>query len=655
MSVLRALTVMTIAALLLTPIIKLLQSHTERKNVVFIQDNSASLRQIHDTATLFQFEQDARSVLTDLEEQVSTAYYYFDEEISRQPGTSFDGKTTNISNAIQQTKEQYSADRLSAIILATDGIYNEGQNPYYQTGLERTPIYVLAMGDTTAGSDAEVQRVFFNRVVYKGDIFQVEADISGSGLKGQNSSVIISEINRGKSTRISSQPLLIDKNEYFGTFTFDLKANRPGVNRYRVHVPALNNEDNKSNNYSDFYVEVIESRQKILLLANAPHPDLNGIKYSLEHLKNYDVDIQYAKSTAANLRDYDLIVLHNLPSAKSPSTTTISEIARRKIPVLYIVGSKTDVRALNRIQDIVKIQQSQSQYTDAEPDINPQFNLFSINNEIRQFSSNLPPLKVPFGSFSTSAGYDVLFKQEIKNIETNYPLIILGETDGNKKGIITGEGIWKWRMYDYVQNNSSERSDELISKIFQYLAVTSDRRRFKIDKDKTIYNENNRIFLTAEYYNASYELKNESDVELKITNENGETSSFAFSKTDNAYALDLGKLAPGEYRYAGSIQDGGQRYNASGQFTVRPMIAELQHIRANHQLLKNLASESGGKLYNMSQLNELKEELKDSNLIKPLYISDYDRASVLNLKWLLGLLLIFLSIEWFTRKYLGSY
>ena len=655
MAVLRFITVTTLAALLLTPIIKMLQSHTERKNIVFLQDNSASLRASHDTLSLREFDKQTDALLSELETQVNTAKFRFDEATTSSIGPSFDGKTTNISSAIQQIKEQYSIDRLSAIIVASDGIYNEGQNPFYQSGLERTPIYVLAMGDTTAGADAEVQRVFHNRVVYKGDEFEVEADISASGLRGNRGQAIVSLISNGKSTRLASQPMNVDKSDFFTTIKFKLKANTAGVNRYRVHVPVLSGEDNKSNNYFDFFVEVIESRQKILLLANAPHPDLNALKNSLENLKNYEVEIQYAKRVTSNFRAYDLVVMHNLPSGKFAMKSALSEINRNNIPLLFIVGTKTNLALLNSIQNVVKIQQAQNQFTDAEPALNPNFNLFSINNEIRQFVSNLPPLHVPFGSFSPSAGYDVLFKQEIKNISTNYPLIILGETGGNKKGVVTGDGLWKWRMYDYAQNKSFERSDELISKIFQYLAVTGDKRRFKIENDRAIYDENDRVFLTAEFYNASYELKNEGDIDLKLTNDKGETSSFAFSKTDNAYALDLGRMAPGDYRYNGQLQDGGQRYTASGRLTVRPLVAELQHVRADHQLLKNLASASGGKVYAMNQLSQLKSDLLDSNIIKPLYLSDYDRTSVLNLKWLLGLLLLTLCGEWFMRKFLGSY
>ena len=36
------------------------------------------------------------------------------------------------------------------------------------------------------------------------------------------------------------------------------------------------------NNVKDVFVDIIDGRQKILLLANAPHPDLGAIKNAIE-------------------------------------------------------------------------------------------------------------------------------------------------------------------------------------------------------------------------------------------------------------------------------------------------------------------------------------------------------------------------------------
>lgn len=655
MAILRGLTIATLAALLLAPMIKLLQSHTEQKQLVFLQDNSASLLAVSDSTTLRAFDASAKDMLATLNDEVQTAHFYFDGKLDQNPAALYQGNTTNLANAIDQAKEQFAADRLSAIILATDGIYNEGQNPYYLQGIERVPFYVIAMGDTTAGKDAEVQRVFHNRVVYKGDKFEVEVDISAKDLKDERSVLSLSTIQQGKSNRIAQQPVVIDKSDYFATKTFRIEAKQAGVIRYRVALPRIGEEDNTANNYADFYVEVIESRQKILLLAHAPHPDLQAIKNSLESLKNYEVDIRYARQSPPNIREYDLVVMHGLPSTKYPVQAIIDEVERLKTSSLYIVSSQTNIPAFNERQGVVNIQQAQRQFADAEPALTNTFNLFSINNELRSFTNMLPPLRVPFGSYSPSAGYDVLYKQALKGVETNYPLMVLGEMDGQKKGVIAGEGIWKWRLYDYAEHQSFERSDELLAKVFQYLAVAGDRRRFKVTQDKTLYNENDRIYLNAEFYNASYELKNEADIELTLANEQNETTTFAFSKTSDAYTLDLGKLAPGEYRYSAQLQDGGQRYTSTGRFAVRAMITELQIIRANHDLLNNLAQESNGKIYGMNQLDKLAADLSNSNLIKPLYISDYTRSSILNLNWLLAALIALLCLEWFMRKFLGSY
>ena len=80
----------------------------------------------------------------------------------------------------------------------------------------------------------------------------------------------------------------------------------------------LENEVSFENNRADFYIDIIDSRQKILILANAPHPDIAVLKQSISLNKNFDLKIEYANQRVSNLNDYNLVILHQLPSSKFP-------------------------------------------------------------------------------------------------------------------------------------------------------------------------------------------------------------------------------------------------------------------------------------------------------------------------------------------------
>ena len=67
-----------------------------------------------------------------------------------------------------------------------------------------------------------------------------------------------------------------------------------------------------------------------------------------------------------------------------------------------------------------------------------------------------------------------------------------------------------------------------------------------------------------------------------------------------------------------------------------------------------LADETNGKLFYDEQKNNLINELKsDTRYNSTQYISSI-KTPLISWKWILGFIILTLSIEWFTRKYFGS-
>ncbi len=159
----------------------------------------------------------------------------------------------------------------------------------------------------------------------------------------------------------------------------------------------------------------------------------------------------------------------------------------------------------------------------------------------------------------------------------------------------------------------------------------------------------------AELYNQSYELINEPDASLVITDDAGKNYSYTFSKTSNAYTLKAGLLAVGNYRYTGKVVANGQELTASGKFSVRPIQLEQFETTADHSLLRILSEENGGTMVFQDQLSDLSTVISENNNIQPLLYSQMKTKSVLHYKWIFFLLLFLLALEWFLRRYYGGY
>ena len=71
---------------------------------------------------------------------------------------------------------------------------------------------------------------------------------------------------------------------------------------------------------------------------------------------------------------------------------------------------------------------------------------------------------------------DILLYQKTGSIVTNNPLMFFDQNLNSKSGVILGEGIWRWKLHDYLKNNNNDSFDEMILKTIQYLSVKADKK-----------------------------------------------------------------------------------------------------------------------------------------------------------------------------------
>ena len=169
------------------------------------------------------------------------------------------------------------------------------------------------------------------------------------------------------------------------------------------------------------------------------------------------------------------------------------------------------------------------------------------------------------------------------------------------------------------------------------------------------FKEDEPVEMDADLYNPSYQLVNDPEVNMVITNSNGKNFTFTFNRTSNAYHLNAGQLQAGTYHYEAQVKQGNQIYTAQGEFTVTPVQVEATNTVANHQLLYQLAKEHGGKMIFPGQISELTNLLNSKDDIKPLIYTHTTYSPLIDLKWVFFLLLLLVSAEWFIRKWSGTY
>ncbi|PWK80587.1 hypothetical protein LX99_01056 [Mucilaginibacter oryzae] len=650
LAALRALAVFFIAFLLVSPLVKSVKYEPQKPLVLIAQDNSSSVNTFKPAGFNSPGFIDE---LTRLKEQLGDQYdvreFNFDKDLHRGLSKSFNGKQTNIAGALRQLNNGFANQNIGALVLATDGLYNQGNDPQYEAKNIKTSIYTVALGDTTAKRDLLIGNVNYNKTAFLGNDFVIEILAAAYQSEGENMALSIAEDGK----QVYQQNIRVTASDFKKVIPVKLNAARKGLRKYTISIAPVKNELSTQNNTETIYVEVLDARQKVLLLYNGPHPDITVIKKAIETNKNYEVKAA-SISSAADIKpaDYSLVILYQVSAADYPPVK--SYISKSKTPVWYIIGSQSNLQAVNNEQGVVKISAGHAETQEVLALPANDFTAFNLSDSAKRKIAVLPPLLAPFGSYGTSTGATVLLRQKIGAVATTYPLLAFGDEAGRRVAVLTGEGIWRWQLSQYQNYENQNATDELFSQTVQYLTANSNRRRFRVYAARNVFDEGENVILNAELYNDALELINTPDVKIELKNAAGKNYSYLFTRTGQSYQLDAGPLPVGEYTYNASTQNGRQDFKASGQFTIKPLNLEARQSAANHVLLNTLARQSGGQMLKPADIGKLADLIRKNDNVKTVVYEDKHYSDLVDIKWLFGLILSLLSAEWFLRKREGE-
>lgn len=654
LSAFRAILVSLIALLLLSPLIKSVTTHPQKPLILVAQDNSASIKLFKTVG--FEPEQFINQ-LGNLKKALGDGYdvreFNFSDRLKDSLSTKFDGRQTDISAVLSSLNARFSNQNIGAVVLATDGLYNKGSSPQYNAGDLKTSIYTIALGDTIPKRDLLIANVNYNKTAFLGNDFEVEVLAEAYQSKGENLKLNIAE----DGSTVFSQTIPVTATGFRKTITARLHADKKGIHKFTFSIQPVANEVSVTNNAETIYIEILDARQKVLLVYNGPHPDITAIKQSLESNRNYEVKtVLLNKLEAATLGNYSVAILYQLPTAVNSTLPPVlfSRLKQLKIPVWYMVGAQSDIFQTNTVQKIVHISSGRQDVQETFAVPNADFSLFTLSDSTRRLLASLPPLSAPFGNYSAAAAQSVLLRQKIGSIETSYPLLAFGEEDGRREAVLSGEGLWKWRLAEFQTQGNYHAFDELLGQSVQYLTAKNNKTRFRVYPAKNVFDDGEDILLNAELYNEALELVNTPDVNIDLKSKAGKTYSFVFTRNGQSYQLNAGALPTDEYTYSAKAKLGDKTFTATGQFVIKPLNAETRQSAADHHLLYTLAHQNGGAMLMPNQVDRLAELIRKNENIKTLVYDDKTYRDLIDEKWLFVLILTLLSAEWFLRKREGE-
>jgi hypothetical protein len=651
MAMLRFLSISLLCFFLLAPVLIQSISSVEKPKVLMVLDNSQSIiaggdSAFYKTGFLTQWYK-AREILGgDYEVQ----FLNVGNNINISDSSSFTQKKTNIGQLFDYVNNTYDRQNIGAVVLASDGIYNRGSNPAYKELNHHALLYTVGMGDTTLKKDGMIKDVNANAIAYLNNEFPVEINLAAYACGGTLATLTLS--SEGKV--MHSEQVNIGTNDFFKNVLVNVQADQPGTKHIVISLSAIPGEASAINNRKDVFIDVIDGREKILLAYNGPHPDIGAIKEAIQSNQNYEViAMPVTQVKLADLVKYNVAILHQLPARGYNTKDLITQLRNNKIPIWCIVGNQTAIDQLPLVSSIGRIDRNQGRYNESQPVWNEAFNTFTIDEATKRTITALPPLQVPYGVFAASDNAEIMTFQKIGAVTTKAPVWAFSNQNGEKTAILFGEGFWRWRLVDFAENESHAATNEMVSKTIQYLAVKEDKRKFRVYPTKNVYEEDEPIRFIAELYNASYELVNDADVKLVLTNSEDKNYNYTFSKSGKSYQLDIGIMPPGPYKFTAQAE--GIPDKIRGKILITPLQTELVNTRADFGLLRGLAKKHNGRFYEARQLAGAIDAIKQNKAITSVSFNEKRLDELINVKWIFFLLAALIAAEWFIRKYEGGY
>lgn len=650
LSAFRAILVSSLAFLLIGPILKLTLNNYEKPTLLFLVDNSISVGETIDSTNWLAINDQIEEAATNIRSQgyeinMATLNGVYNSK------SQFNQPTSDLNGIVRELSAQYEGKNLAGLVVFTDGIYNSGNSPLYTPS--RVPIYTVGIGDTTERVDVVLRNVYYNKIAYQGNKFPLRAEVLIRGLQAQR--IVASVYKDGKlvarDSKNSEDKSLLD-------FDFQLDAGEKGLQRIDIAIEPVAIERNKKNNYASAFVDVVEGKKKILLVAPAPHPDIKTLRAVVEKNANYEFIVHIPgvkEASPENLRveNVDLAIFQQAIDYSSKTTVLFKQFLEGGSSLFVMLGNRSNIRQLTS-HHIELAFENPGQWDAVTPIINHNFKDFGFRDELNNIFARYPPANVPFGKFTYPANASVLLYQRIGRVNTDRPLLFTSFIDDQKIAYLLGDGIWRWRLDEFAETQKTDGFDEVFSKLIQYLSTREDKRKFRSFPVQNEFTTAESVVFESQVYNELFEQVFGQKIELTLRNEKDEVFQYSYITSSGASRYRIGGLKEGVYRYSASTEINGSKETASGEFLITEQNIESQNLTADFTLLRKWAATTGGKFHAIENIDQLANDFSQVGAQSRIH-SDESFNPLINLKLVFFFLLFLITVEWFARKYLGGY
>ena len=674
----RAMVVILVILLLFEPILSLTRKRQEKPVVAVLVDNSASMglidqkinrpKELHKVLNTELFKKSSNK----FEIEFYEFSYQLSDKINAPPDSvQYTGDGTDIQGSLRQLKEKLAERYFAAVLLITDGADNLGENPARYVSAYGIPIYPIAIGDPSEQKDLIVSNYATNEIVYSGTKVPVDVFIKSSGFKEKRIPVNLTIQNK----TIDSKVVTLSGSSLEQKMRFHFIPDEEGFYKYEIKLPQLEGELTHLNNMKSFYVKVLKSKMKVLLIAGGPSADFRFLKRALEADKNLEIQTYVEKSHGSfyqgtsfpptdKLLEFDCLILLDFPRRSSSNQTVnkIKSFLAQGKSVVFFFGKNVDFEKLWTLKEFTPLAakptlgRERLVYMNILPQgiSHPLFQISDDALENRDKWHELPPVFSNYDNVVLHPKAQTLAAVDLRRSEVvrrqRLPLIAIRQSGTRKSMAVFAYGLWRWDLLMWGVNKSNESYQRFLQNTIRWLVTSEDSKLVRISSNKEIYRSGEEVKFTAQVYTRDFLPVDGAEVVVHLQGA-GEIQELSLSNIgEGRYEGSFQVLGGGDYQFDGAAHIQGRVLGRDkGKFSVEEFNLEYQNARMNEDLLRRMAVESGGEFFTSGNFTKLKEKLN----FPEKFIVRNQEWEIWNKSSILMVCIFLLGAEWFIRKRKG--
>lgn len=628
------------------------------------------------------------------------------------------GAETRLADAVRAIIDRERGGPIAGIVLVTDGGQNAGVEANVAIAEAQDaaiPIYAIGLGSDKLPQNVKIVDITAPQRVYPGDEFTLTAFVQGSALSGMQAELRLftgdADAPPEKLTEDVSQQrtLRLGEDSDVTPVAFQLRPADQGRRQYQVRVSTKSPDQDHDprDNQRSVTVEVVDRKNKVLLMAGGPLREFRFLRNQLHRDKDTVVDVylQTGKpevaqeadkllfefpTTEQDLFSYDCIV------AFDPDWEALDEVQMQllerwvaeKAGGLVVIAGPVHTsqwagrRRSDKRFETIKALYPVSFYTSTSAVLNLgrtggetawplQFTREGQEAEFLWLEDDAIASEAAWQAFDGVFGYFAVkdpkpgakvfarFADPDTSIDNELPIYLAGHFYGAGRVFFQASGeMWRLRAVD--ESYFETYYTKLLRWVSQgRLMQDSSRGTLLVDKERCLLGE--PVIVQAILTDAQRQPLAMPTVPVTLVLPDGQRKAWELTRVEEAarpgtYTAQFTTAQLGDYRVELRIPDAIDEL-LSRQVRVDAPKREIERPQRNDALLNEITVKTEGEYYigfddatsgrGRPPLARLLEPQDQMTIIPGMPDRDFDRRLM---TWLMGLIVGLLSVEWLTRR-----